>query len=99
MPGRVLSAIARRDLLDGGKYKIIEIITKFDAIAPNQKVALFDEQSLRVIRVASSDSNGVVTFSNLAHDNRPLLLVVFDSNNILASPTVRRVATLTGYIT
>lgn len=99
MPGRGITTLARRDLLDGGKYKVIEIVTKFDVIAPNQKVALFDEQSLRVIRVGFSHSNGVVTFSNLAHDNRPLLLVVFDSNNILASPTVRRVATLTGYST
>lgn len=99
--GRVLlrNSVLRCDSVDGGKYKVIETVTKFDVIAPNQKVALFDEQSLRVIRIGFSDSDGIVTFPNLAHDNRPLLLVVFDSNNILASPTVRRVATLTGYIT
>lgn len=96
MPGRGLTTIARRDLQDGGSYQITEAVTEVGAAAPQRKVALFDEQSLRMIRVAYSDESGTVNFPWLASDGRPLLLVAFDPDNEYASPTVRRTATLTG---
>lgn len=90
------SSFIRVDVENGGKFSVIETVTLFGIPKPSKKVILVDEKKIRLIAVGYSDANGVVTFSNLAHDNRPLLLIAFDPNDEYASPTVRRIATLDG---
>jgi len=95
MAGRCLTLTLRRDLQDGGPHHLTEAVDVL-GVPASRKVALFDETSLRCLRTAWSDPDtGLVNFAYLAAD-RPFLLVALDHADLWASPTVRRIATLTG---
>lgn len=96
MAARIVSSIIKveaRGIV--GRMRITETVDVL-GVAVGRKVALFDEITLLCVATTFSNATtGAVTFTGLAA-GRQFLLVAFDHTNTWASPTVRRVATLTG---
>ncbi len=67
MAGRAMVLILRRDMEDGGPLRVIEPVTRLNAIPPqSRRVRLCDQPSGRVVREQWSDpTTGEVDFQYL----------------------------------
>lgn len=78
--GRFFVAPLRKDMVNGGAYRITGFASRIGAVGKYQ-VQLFVRQSRKIVRETWSDATGKYTFEWIAHLEKGYFLVAHDHGN------------------
>ncbi len=77
MSGRAMTLTLRRDMEDGGGYRIVGNVSELGVLG-SYRVRLFDRKSARCIHGTWSADNGAYAFNNIAYRANGYFVIAYD---------------------